>query len=586
VKDRSIQVSPTARRCAVANGRLRFAPVSSVALASLLACSSGDESSAPPEPSPEEEPPLEMEAPPELSAIYDPAHVLEVEVELAAADWDILRAEGRSLFDVFQGDNPGYEYTEFTASATVDGERYEGVSVSKKGFLGSLSRIKPSIKLDFGPAASGSPRDFRRLTLNNDRQDQTHARQCLAFGLFSKAGLAAPGCNLAHVSVNGQDLGTFTNVEPIKKPFLARHFSSDEGNLYEGQTVDFVPEDLDAFQLKTNEAANDRSDLSALAAALEADDAELVARLGANLDLDQYRDFWAIETLAGHWDGYDGNANNYYVYRDPASQRFQFIPWGTDGAFAESSPFDSLNTTRTVFARGRIANRLYQLPEERERFRARLGELLEVVWDEAELVSELERLSERAPDALPAATAELRRHLQTHGAEVRVELDQPAPEWVDPPEETSPCDGTLGDVSLEFDTTYGDLTAIDATSGSFSVGLSMDGAPFQGAWFGRAGVDATSLDPSVLLRTVSLLPDGSLILLQLTLPPAEFAPGSRSLHGLESFGLVLILAGEATRFVGFVSDGTLELDAAAALDGAPVSGRMNARLLQLACAEL
>jgi hypothetical protein len=139
---------------------------------------------------------------------------------------------------------------------------------------------------------------------------------------------------------------------------------------------------------------------------------------------------------------------------------------------------------------------------------------------------------------------------------------------------------------MEFDTSYGDLAAIDPTSGSFAVGLGMDGAPFEGAWFGRAGVDATSIDPSILLRAVSLLPGGGLVLLQLALPPAEFAAGSRSLYALESYGLVLILAGAETRFVGFVSDGTLELDEAEAMEGAPVRGRLSARLLQLACAEL
>ncbi len=565
--------------------RSSSARAASLVLAWSLGCSSDGPASSEPDPV-QSEPGGDPEPSAQLSAIYDPAHVLEVSVDMDAADWDVLRGEGRSLFAVFQGDTTDYEYSEFAASVSVDGERHEGVSVSKKGFLGSLSRIKPSIKLDFGPASAGSARDFRRLTLNNDRQDPTHARQCLAYGLFAKAGLPAPACNLAHVTVNGQELGTFTNVEPIKKPFLARHFTSDEGNLYEGQTVDFVRDDLEAFQLKTNELANDRSDLAALVAALEADDAELVTQLGSSIDLDQYRDFWAIETLAGHWDGYDGNANNYYVYRDPESQRFNFIPWGTDGSFAESTPLDTLNTTRTVYARGLIANRLYRLPDERERFRARLAELLDVVWDERALVDELERLTERAPDALPAATAELRRYLQTHAGEVRVELDAPAPEWVDAPEETSPCSDKFGDVSMEFDTSYGDLAAIDPTSGSFDVGLGMDGVPFEGAWFGRAGVDATSVDPSVLLRAVSLLPGGGLVLLQLALPPGEFAPGSRSLYALESYGVVLVVAGAETRFVGFVSDGTLELDEAAPAAGAPVRGRLSARLLQLGCASL
>lgn len=547
------------------------------ALGAPLGCSGDDAPSAEPTPAPSGGADAPREAPP----IYDPEHVVEVSIELSPDDWQLLRGEGRTLFDVFLGTNPELEYTELPATATVDGVRYENVSVRKKGFLGSLSQLRPSLKLDFGDAAGG----LRRLTLNNNRQDPTRARQCLAYGLFERVGLPSPACNLAHVSVNGEDLGTYTNVEPIKKPFVARHFSSDEGNLYEGQIVDFVPEDVERFQLKTNELENDRSDLERLVGALDAPDDELVPRLGEALDLDQFRDLWAVETLAGHWDGYDGNRNNFYVYSDPDSQRLHFMPWGTDGAFAETNPGDAANPTQTVFANGRIANRLYQLPGERERFRARLGELVDELWDESLLVSRLEQLTAQAPDAWPPATAALRRYLQAHGAAVRVELDEPAWEWREASAEASPCNGMIGDVSVELATEYGDLAALNPAAGGFDVALSLDGAPLEPAsWFGRAGVDPTSTEPGVVIRALTLAADGTGVLLQLTVPPSELAPGVRPLYALESFGVVVMLGGGAARFVGFVGDGTLELDAASTEDGAPVIGRLNARLLQLACA--
>ena len=59
---------------------------------------------------------------------------------------------------------------------------------------------------------------------------------------------------------------------------------------------------------------------------------------------------------------------------------------------------------------------------------------------------------------------------------------------------------------------------------------------------------------------------------QLTLPPAEFSPGVRTFHGFETDGLVVVLDGADSRFVGFLSDGTLELDAASPEVGAPVRG--------------
>jgi hypothetical protein len=65
----------------------------------------------------------------------------------------------------------------------IGGERVPDVSVRKKGFLGSLSTVRPSLKLDFG-RGDHDGRTFhgtRDLTLNNNHQDRTNAKQCVAY---------------------------------------------------------------------------------------------------------------------------------------------------------------------------------------------------------------------------------------------------------------------------------------------------------------------------------------------------------------------------------------------------------------------
>lgn len=537
-------------------------------------------------------------APTTLEALYAPGHRLEVAVELAPADWQALRAEGRSLFDGFLGESHEFAYTEFVGSASVDGARFENVSIRKKGFLGSLSRPRPSLKLDFGEVedapgedgalrrSEGPLRAFERLTLNNNRQDYTRSRTCIAYRLFERAGLPAPRCNLAHVVVNGEDLGTYANVEPIRKPLLARHFGDASGKLYEGQIVDFVSDEVDALEAK-NEAAADRAELDRLTAALTASDDELVARLSEVLDVDQFRDFWAIETLSGHWDGYSGNRNNYYLYVDPASGLLQFIPWGTDGAFAEAIPGDASNTSAVVYARALIARRLYALPAERARFRERLGQLLEQAWDPDVLIDELDALAALASDTLPEAVDTLRDHLAEHPDLVRAQLAAPAPDWIDNASEASPCFGTIGDFNIEFATDYGDLEALDPALGMFEVGLAMDGRQLpSGFWFGRAGLDTAAEAPTSAVRALTFFEDGRGVFLQLNMPPAELSPGDRPFHGFESGGVVVVLDGDASRFIGFISEGTIELEAASSEPGAPVRGRASGQLLQTECADL
>src|SRR5688572_29414718 len=289
------------------------------------------------------------------------SHLVEVEIELADSDWQSLRREGRDLVGVYTRAQFDYEYTYFEANVTIDGVRHERVGVRKKGNWGSQSVARPSFKIDleqFDP--EGSHLGVDKLTLNNDLRDPTRTRGCMAYQLVARAGLPASRCNLAHVVVNGQDLGTYSNVESVDKQMLARHFSDADGNLYEGQQTDFVRAEVDRIELKTNEKKNDRSDLLALVDALESDDAVLLERLGAVVDLGRFRDYWAMELLSGHWDGYANNSNNFMMYRDPETGLFQFLPWGTDNAFERANP-------RSMYARGRIASRLYGLPAERQR---------------------------------------------------------------------------------------------------------------------------------------------------------------------------------------------------------------------------
>ena len=528
-----------------------------------------------------------------LDPVYARDHLVEIAIELDPADWQQLRGEGRDLFDGFLelGDET-FEFTEFTGSASVDGRRYTNVSIRKKGYLGSLSRPRPSLKLDFGEveAATGAEagRVFERLTLNNNRGDNTRARTCLAYDLFAEAGVPAPRCNLAHVVVNGEDLGTYSNVEPIKKPMLARNFGDHSGNLYEGQLIDLVEPDEPRFELKTNEKTGDRGDLRRLIQVVDTNGA-VGDELAAVLDIERFREFWATETLTGHWDGYAGNRNNFYLYDNPVTGRFEFIPWGTDGAFAESIPGDGVNTSQTVFAKAVLANRLYNLPEQRALFRARLGALNDAVWDGPALVGELRRIEALAPDALPGATAALAEHLETHGTKLRAALASKPREWVQLEDAPSPCAGTLSDVRFEFATDYGDPEPLTLGVGRFTVDLSLDGASFAApasAWFGRAFVEDPLMDTTVMLRALAFLEDGRGVLLQISIPPEEFSPGVRRLHGFETAGLIVSFAGADSRFVGFISDGTLTLETASAVAGAPVSGQLEGKLLQLDCAEL
>src|SRR5688572_24883808 len=112
----------------------------------------------------------------ESAAVFDPERLLEIQIEVAPADWETIRVEHYDLFDRLLTSCPGPlpvdPYTVVAATVTIDGERIENVGLRKKGFLGSASRVRPSLKLSFDEYEPGRELyGLERLTLNNNQQD-------------------------------------------------------------------------------------------------------------------------------------------------------------------------------------------------------------------------------------------------------------------------------------------------------------------------------------------------------------------------------------------------------------------------------
>jgi spore coat protein H len=330
----------------------------------------------------------------ESEALFDPDRVIEVAITMAPRDWDRLRRQATDEEEVLSGDclaQPFPDvYSYFSGSVTIGGETVEEVGIRKKGFLGSLDDVRPSLKIKLDEYVEGQELSgLTRLTLNNAIQDDSFLHQCISYDLFAAAGVPAPRCSFARLTVNGDDLGLYVHVESIDKRFLARHFDSDQGNLYEGTFSDFRPGWMGTFEKKTNEEDSDRSDLQAIMVAADAPDAELEAALARVIDLDGFLSMWAVEVLLHHWDGYAGSGNNFWLYRDPSSGLFTFLPWGTDSTFENDGL--GADSPQSVYAGGILARRLFLGPT-RRRYIDRLDQLLATVWDEQAILAEMDRM--------------------------------------------------------------------------------------------------------------------------------------------------------------------------------------------------
>jgi hypothetical protein len=514
--------------------------------------------------------------------------VVDVKITLAEEDWDALRHEGRSLPEVWSGATDPFSYTYFKASATVNGKTFEDVEVRKKGFLGSLSTLRPSIKIRFDRTVPGRTCFGRKnMTLNNDKQDPSHTHQVMCYALFRKAGCPAPRCNFARVTVNGEDLGVYSHVERIGTDFLARHFKDAGGNLYEGQGADFSTGLVPKFERKTNRVPKDggkggpdRSDLDAVVAALKSGDDWLPA-LAKVVDVEAFLTFWAMEVITGHWDGYAGDRNNFYIYRDPTDGLFHFIPWGADGSFSRDHAFLP-GIPKSVYAWSQVAFRFYSDRGTRKLYHARLKALLDEVWDEEALLAEADRIGKLvSPD--PGALRGQREFIRTRRKIILAELTGDGPAWIHPPlkkprrfVKPTPVSGTFS--------TFWAKTENFLPSPKVTLKLTLGGKPQTFAALllgaGRMREGERFQENSASVKFYGIRPGKANVFVGLNTVPALFKKGEVRFHGLETCGFVVAHDPARGKFqlLGLIGGGTITFTAAGTKPGDKVAGRFTGLL--------
>lgn len=516
--------------------------------------------------------------------LFDGARVLQVELTLAPADWDTVRLQTRNPMSALGPDICGLApspspFTYVPASVRIDGEEVAQVGLRKKGFFGSADNVRPSLVVDFDRLVPGQHfHGLRKMTLNNNRQDPGNLNQCLGYGVFTAAGVPAPRCTFAAVSVNGVPLGVYTHVEAVGKPMLGLHFADVGGNLYEGALSDFRDGWMGTFERKTNEGDPDRSDLEAVRAALAlTDDAAMVAAVAPLVDLDAFYRLWAVETITTHIDGYAGNNNNFFLYRDPLDRRFRFLPWGNDGSFIDGWPTDPGMTRST------LTRRLYAHAPTRAAYLAAYQQVLDQVWDDAAMVAEVDRLAALLDAHVPATAragfdarvAQVRSHLTGREAVLRAGLAAAGPGDLDALA-VSLCFHQVGTVGATFTASHGAI----GTTATIAAQLGGGPLPLTDLRVLPAASDQVPGRTQLVLQGTDGA--GRSLFVLVVWPSSQASPGSIDLGGTGVDANVFILpAGGGPAEALYFLDGTLTLDQAAPVAGAPWRGSIAATVWSL-----
>jgi hypothetical protein len=275
---------------------------------------------------------------PEGGIIYDDSQVPRIDITMSGSDLESLYADPYS-------DQEYRVQLRFTSGE--NSEEVPDVGISLRGNT-SLDKEKKSFQLSFNSYEAG--RDFRgieKLNLNAETNDPSMVRSKLSWELFRFLGIPSARSNHVLLYINDNFYGVYINTEHIDEKFVRSRFGTNDGNLYKclwpadlvylgGDQDDYKSEvgDRRAYTLLINEEWDDYGDLLGLISVLnQYSGVQLMEEVEKVINVQQYLKIMAVDVMIGNWDGYIGNRNNYYLYRDPVTGRMEYLPYDLDNTW-------------------------------------------------------------------------------------------------------------------------------------------------------------------------------------------------------------------------------------------------------------
>lgn len=251
------------------------------------------------------------------------------------------------LYNQFNLDFGTGAYTYCLSSIEIDGELIDSVGVRVKGGLTAFDLKKP-LKIDFNEFVTGQKYDgLKKLNLHQGNMDPSYMREVISYDLFRKMGVKTVRTSYVHVYYNDVYEGIYTLVEQIDDDFIYDHFASDKGILYKtgfaGLDVKFDNVNtlyFEDFMVAVNALPND----------------SLHIYLKDYIDIEAFMRFVAMQVFVNESDGPLVTDINYYLYYEPKSMQYSYIPWDYNSAFYSNKDFSVLPTTSNFLFNKLISN--------------------------------------------------------------------------------------------------------------------------------------------------------------------------------------------------------------------------------------
>lgn len=318
----------------------------------------------------------------------------------------------------------GIEFPYVHADIDFQGQTLKDVGVRYKGngtFLQSRGSLKRSLKIDLNKFTSDqSLAGITGFNLHSCVTDASWMNEVLSHRLYGDAGVPASQTSYArvYVTVPGKHdhayMGLYSLIEDVGKSFTKARFGTTEGAIFKPVTPD-VFADLGDDWAKYNQAYDPKGKPSAAQKQRVIDFAKLVshasdedfaAKLGDFLDLEQFARYIAVTTWLSTMDSIFTVGQNYYVFLDPKTSKFQFIPWDLDHSFGQFPLIGSqdireqLSIKKPWQGEKRFLERVFKVDAFRALYLARMQDFTGTIFKPERFAEQVDRIAAAIRDAV------------------------------------------------------------------------------------------------------------------------------------------------------------------------------------------
>ncbi len=235
------------------------------------------------------------------------------EVKIFSDSSDLLE----DLFDLYKKEHLTGSYTYLNVDVLLDGERIDSVGIRVKGGISGFDSKKP-LKIDFNEFVRGKNYDgIKKVNLHQGNMEASYLREAVAYNILRTAGVKCSRTSFARVYINDEYQGLYTLVEQIDATFLKERFASNQGALYKA-----LVGLQEKIKIDSSFSPNDFFDLVERIPI-----SDLHSVVTDYLDLNSFLHYFAAMVMMNSVDGPIQINENYYMYYEPKSARYIYIPW-------------------------------------------------------------------------------------------------------------------------------------------------------------------------------------------------------------------------------------------------------------------